>query len=204
VRILLLVALAAGCATTSAAVDPAQELAYYQATVEGLQGRGNPLQPSRVDYRRLRQAAYFERQGKDLSPLAATLTRARVADEPARAVAAAEGLLTADFTDIEAHLERARVLHRGDAPAATLHEEIAAGLLQSILDTGELGQRPFRIFDRRESRALLAYLDLRPLRYHDPWWDGRRKIERVDCVDRRRRPLRVFFDVTPPRVKPAS
>jgi hypothetical protein len=160
----------AGCATVAVPVDPDVERAFYVQTVDGLEGRGQPVDPAHLDYQRFRQAAHLTRAG----------------GQPA------------DFTDAQAHLERARDLHFDDSRAATFHETVARGLLQSILDTGDGGERPWRVFDLREEEAVLAVLDLKVEGRSSSAKDGR-TIDVVDCRDPRGSPRRLLFDVSPPR-----
>jgi len=171
VRALLALALA-GCATVAAPVDPDVERAFYLQTVDGLQGHGQPVDPAHLDYQRFRQAAQ--------------LTRAD--GQPA------------DFADAGGHLERARALHFDDGRAATFHETVALGLLQSILDSGDGGERPWRVFDVREEEAVAAFLDLKVEGRSSSTRAGH-TIDVVECRDPRGSPRRIVFDVSPPRVK---
>jgi hypothetical protein len=205
VRALLLVGLlsAAGCATTSALqpVDPVEERGFYQAAVSQVRRGGGSIDPERLDYARLRLGAHFEREGTDLAGLAGKLVSARAAGDLARAAQAADELLESDFTDVEAHLEKARALHRGDPRRAAWHEALALNLLRSILSSGDLVNHPVRVFGPREEDAVAAFLDLRPTG-RVPHQQGERRLEVLTCLDPAGRPVRPHFDVTPPKRKP--
>jgi hypothetical protein len=196
VALLLLV----GCATAARPVDADVERAFYARVVDGLQGHGDPVAPDDVDYARFRRAAALARAEEDPSLLARQQAALRAAGDRAAAGVAAEALLASDFADAGAHLEVARRLH--PTPAATFHEAVALGLLQSILASGDgSGQRPYRAFGAREEEALAAFLDLRiERRTQEPRADC--IIDIVDARDPRGRARRVFFDITPPPVKP--
>jgi hypothetical protein len=150
--------------------------------------------PARLDYVRFRRGRSFSSTAvlaRDRLPaLIAGLQEAR-ASQPANArLRLAHELLELDFTDVEAHLEKARLLHDRDARAAAFHERLALGLLRSLVEGGAVDdrRRPFRVYAPREQEAVLMFLDLGPLHR---WSEG--ELDVVQARDRRGRLRLVYF-----------
>jgi hypothetical protein len=192
---MVLLGLAAGCATVQAPLYREDEGAFYEETVERMAGRGAPIDLAHLDYLRLRRAASLMADAGQTKTARAQLARVHTGGVPL--AAAAGQLLAADFTDVQGHLERARALHQLDPRMAALHETVALGLLTSILDTGDTEGRPFRVFASPEEDAVIAFLDLRADSRHEEQWGGR-LIDAVTCSDRRGRSTVLRFDRTPP------
>jgi len=126
-RALLALVLVAGCATTTV-FDPAGDRAYYEETVARLlrQPGRPPLRPDQVDFARLRRGSACA------TAVAAALAQANARDDRATALRTAEALLAHDFTDVAAHLTKARELHDAERGAeAGFHEALALGLMQA-------------------------------------------------------------------------
>lgn len=192
-----LLALSAGgaCATGRALVDPREEASFYQEVVASLTGRPSAMSvdPERLDYARLRRARHLsagQRDAATLSALGAKVSEARRSSDERRAMSACHELLDRDFTDVEAHLEKARWLHERQGHAAAFHERVALGLLRSITEGAELDDpiRPYRVYSAREEEAVLAFLDLTPVRR----WPEQ-GLAAVEARDRGGRLRRLYF-----------
>lgn len=186
------VPLALGCATARR-FDPALETSFYTQTVTGLTGGSSPLSadPNRLDYTRLRRARRLAGGEPTAPSLATALHEARSRRDAAASLRAAHQLLERDFTDAEAHMEKARLLHSRDGGAAAFHERLALGLLRSMVEGAELDDRarPFRLHSGREEEALLMFLNLSPvLRWSE------QHLQVVETRDGRGRTRRLYLD----------
>jgi hypothetical protein len=207
---------AAGCATVAPVVDADTERAFYQRTVEGLEGRGQPVEPATVDWGRFRQAAHLSLDQvarDDRASALQVLAEVRHRSDGHALPRVIDQLLRIDFADAQVHLEKARALHFDDKRGAAFHEAVALGLLRSILASGDGQARPWRVFDAREEEAVVSFLDLTcPARSSNT--EGGRRIDVLGCNHNVRRPgswhhlhiprMRLRFDVTPPEVKRPS
>lgn len=198
-----LVLLAAlGCATASPPIDAEAERAFYRHTVDGLEGRGQFVDPAAVDWRRFRQAAHLsldEGARADQASALRVLAEARARSDDHALPRVVDQLLRLDFADAQAHLERARTLHFDDRRGAALHEAVALGLLRSIVDSGDGDARPWTVFEAHEEAAVASFLDLRCDRRSSST-EGGRRLDVLECRDHRGLRRRLRFDATPSSV----
>lgn len=154
------------CALTEAAPDPEVDRAYYRETApEPHHLYPDDLDFTRVDYTRLRRGRWLslsESEGPAVAAWWGARLQAHVDRDRRPLFAAAQRRLETDFTDLQAHLESARALHDRQPQAATFHETVARGLLDSIFASGDgSAARPLLVFTGLEQRAVLEYLGLR-------------------------------------------
>jgi hypothetical protein len=183
-------------------LDRETEAAFYEWTLPTtvlLDSRGANFES--LDYARFRRARWLSlgpAAAGELPAFFAALDRAAPTSDSRRILEAAHRLLERDFTDVQAHLAKARLLHEREPAAATFHETVARGLLDSIFAGGDgrAPDRPLRVFTRREQEAVLDALDLQVVRPAPPAAGGSGLaplVGPVVCRDRRRRPVTLHF-----------
>lgn len=162
----------AGCAHVrpGARSDEGAERDYYLHVVDALNhgGQADSAELDALDFTRLRRARGLSASEAELSAARALgdkLVQARTTGDGKTSLHVAEELLAGDFTDVVAHLEKARLLHYSRGGEAAFHEAIARGLLQSIFAeyTVQDPTHPLRVYSRREEDVVLEYLELTPL-----------------------------------------
>ena len=181
--------------------DKVPDEVFYEEAVSGLTGHStsSAVDPGRLDYERLRRGRHLSltpAQSEQLRALGQMIGVARARGDSSAGLRACHLLLERDYTDVGAHLEKARLLHGRDNNAAAFHERLALGLIRSMAEGAELDDpdRPFRVHSAREQQSLLEFLDVTPV---SAAWVGEERVSShtvwpVRVHDRQRR-LRVAY-----------
>lgn len=160
---LMMAALALLLAVAPAAAQEPDSAAYGRLVERALAG------DTTVDPASLRLAlvasAHYSPYGSSLDDTREALEAAVERDDFAAVVRAADAILAADYTDIDAHVWKSWATEMlGDSALSRRHQAFATGLIDAILDSGEGSEEsPWVVISVREEYTILKVLGCRSM-----------------------------------------